>query len=297
MQNSSMPKRPEPGAPTITSSTIMFASRMPPLSGMKLSCILLTAPSEEAVETFAKSADAGNAETYLLAFHVPRTDFVSDIRLGLYKGKRGIAACFQSVNGADAEGNRIAMTARRIHPSRSEPVMRPKQLVNAAPSTNISNNSTKLVSGVGFSKGCAELTLKKPPPSPLKSLMASCEATGPRAIVCVAPSRVVAPAEGAKVCGTPCVIRKSAASTQIGRRTYRVPRVRSTQKLPMVDDRRRAKPRISAMATAIPDAAGKKRKNGDAGHLAQIAQRRLAPVRLPARVGDEAHRGIERQIG
>ena len=61
--------------------------------------------------------------------------------------------------------------------------MRPKQFVKAAPSVKISNNSTKLAGGFGFSNGCAELTLKKPPPSPLKSLMASWEATGPRAIV------------------------------------------------------------------------------------------------------------------
>jgi hypothetical protein len=60
--------------------------------------------------------------------------------------------------------------------------MRPKQLVKAAPSAKINTNSTRLLSGVGFSKGCAELALKKPPPSPLKSLMASCVATGPRAM-------------------------------------------------------------------------------------------------------------------
>jgi hypothetical protein len=97
--------------------------------------------------------------------------------------------------------------------------VRPKQLVKAAPSTKISSNSAKLVSGLGFSNGCAELALKKPPPSPLKSLMASCEATGPRAMVCVAPSRVALSIEGPRVCGTPCVMRKSAASTQIGSRT------------------------------------------------------------------------------
>jgi hypothetical protein len=91
-QKSSMPNRPEPGAPTITSSTIMFANRTPPLSGMKLSCILLTAPSEEAVETFANSG-RGNAETYFLAFHVSG-DLPNRIRLGLHKGMRRIAARF-----------------------------------------------------------------------------------------------------------------------------------------------------------------------------------------------------------
>ena len=40
-------------------------------------------------------------------------------------------------------------------------------------------HSIKFVKGVGFSKGCAELVLKKPPPFVPNSLMNSCEATGP----------------------------------------------------------------------------------------------------------------------
>ena len=37
----------------------------------------------------------------------------------------------------------------------------------------------KLVSGVGFSKGCAELAFQKPPPLVPSCLMAICEAAGP----------------------------------------------------------------------------------------------------------------------
>ena len=40
---------------------------------------------------------------------------------------------------------------------------------------------TKFVSGVGFSNGCAELALKKPPPLVPRSLIAICDAAGPRA--------------------------------------------------------------------------------------------------------------------
>ena len=47
------------------------------------------------------------------------------------------------------------------------------------------------MNGVGFSNGCAELALKKPPPLVPSILMASCDATGPCAIVCFAPSSVV----------------------------------------------------------------------------------------------------------
>ena len=49
----------------------------------------------------------------------------------------------------------------------------------------------KLVSGVGFSNGWALLALKNPPPLVPSSLITSCEATGPMAIVCLAPSSVV----------------------------------------------------------------------------------------------------------
>ncbi len=44
--------------------------------------------------------------------------------------------------------------------------------------------STRFVKPMGFSNGCAELVLKKPPPLVPSSLIASCEATGPWAIVC-----------------------------------------------------------------------------------------------------------------
>ena len=55
----------------------------------------------------------------------------------------------------------------------------------------MSSISTKLVSGVGFSNGWALLALKKPPPLVPSSLIASCEATGPSASICLAPSSVV----------------------------------------------------------------------------------------------------------
>ena len=44
---------------------------------------------------------------------------------------------------------------------------------------------------MGFSNGWALLALKKPPPLVPSILMASCEATGPRAMTCFAPSTVV----------------------------------------------------------------------------------------------------------
>ncbi len=83
---------------------------------------------------------------------------------------------------------------------------------------NIATISRKFVSGVGFSNGCAELALKNPPPLLPSSLMISWVAIGPRAIVCCAPSSVVAVAGPSKVCGTPCQTRTIAKTTAIGRR-------------------------------------------------------------------------------
>ena len=47
--------------------------------------------------------------------------------------------------------------------------------------------SKKLVNWVGFSNGCAEFVLKKPPPLVPSSMIECCEATGPIAIDCVRP--------------------------------------------------------------------------------------------------------------
>ena len=55
---------------------------------------------------------------------------------------------------------------------------------------NTKSISKKFVKAVGFSNGCAELVLKKPPPFVPSILIASCEATGPMAIDCVRPVTV-----------------------------------------------------------------------------------------------------------
>ncbi len=57
--------------------------------------------------------------------------------------------------------------------------MRPSVTVSAPGMRKMENICSRLESGVGFSKGCAELALKKPPPLVPSILMASCEATGP----------------------------------------------------------------------------------------------------------------------
>ncbi len=121
------------------------------------------------------------------------------------------------------------MAPKIAQPWRWLPAYRPNVKVSENGTANIRIISTKFVSGVGFSKGCAELALRKPPPLLPSSLMTSWDAIGPRAIVCWAPCRVVAAAGALRVWGMPCHTKKIATTTAIGRRTYRMPRVRSTQ--------------------------------------------------------------------
>jgi hypothetical protein len=63
--------------------------------------------------------------------------------------------------------------------------MRPRVTVRAAGMRKMENICKKFESGVGFSNGCALLVLKKPPPLVPSILMASCEATGPCAMLWV----------------------------------------------------------------------------------------------------------------
>jgi hypothetical protein len=110
----------------------------------------------------------------------------------------------------------------------------------------------------GFSNGCAEFALKNPPPLVPRILIASCEATGPPGICCAPPASVVTSVKPAQFWITPPTISTTAASTETGSRMRSVPRVRSTQKLPIVPTRRRTSPRTSATATAMPTAADRK---------------------------------------
>ncbi|MCU1447686.1 MAG: hypothetical protein JWP54_3344 [Cryobacterium sp.] len=110
----------------------------------------------------------------------------------------------------------------------------------------------RLVQPVGFSNGCAELALKKPPPLVPSSLTASCEAAGPPGIAWVAPLSVVTSVNPVRFWMTPPASSMIVATIDSGRRS--TPRVRSTQKLPMVPERRSIRPRTRATATAMPTA-------------------------------------------
>ena len=127
--------------------------------------------------------------------------------------------------------------------------------VSPAPTEKIRNISKRLLNGVGFSYGCAEFALKKPPPFVPSSLIASWEAMGPCGIFWTAPSSVVTVSVALKFWMTPCDIRTTAPARLMGRRTHSVARTRSDQKFPIPLLSTRATPRTKAIAIAMPVAA------------------------------------------
>ena len=147
------------------------------------------------------------------------------------------------------------ITASRTWPCRVSRTMTPNARVRQTGMTSSRKISSRLVSAVGFSNGCAELALKIPPPFVPSSLIASCEAVGARAIVDDPPSTPVTSTPARRLIVTPSATSTIAATNEIGSRTRVTPRVRSTQKLPIRSVEARAKPRTSATATAMPTAA------------------------------------------
>lgn len=138
--------------------------------------------------------------------------------------------------------------------------MTPNVRVRANGMTSSRKISKRLVNGVGFSNGWAELALKMPPPFVPTSLMASVEATAPP-FHCWAPP-MLCPLKNwptswmpEKFWMTPHATSTIAATNASGSRMRVTPRTMSDQKLPSSPERERAKPRTSATATAMPTAA------------------------------------------
>ena len=88
--------------------------------------------------------------------------------------------------------NSTNIADQSAQPWRCRPVIRPSIQVSADGMAKMAQSDQKLAQGVGFSNGWAALALKNPPPLVPSCLIASWLATGPIAITCLAPSRVVA---------------------------------------------------------------------------------------------------------
>ena len=160
----------------------------------------------------------------------------------------------------------------------------------------MANISIQLVRPLGFSKGWAELALSGPPPFVPSSLMISCEAKGPRAMICSAPCSVVAVAVPSNVWVTPCQDEHDGADHGEGQQDVER---RARQVDPEVADRRGVAPdEATDEGHGDGDAGGGRREvaHRQAGRLDEVAGA-LARVVLPVRVGLEADGRVEGQLG
>ena len=156
--------------------------------------------------------------------------------------------------------------------------------------------SNRLVHGVGFSNGCAEFALKNPPPFVPSSLIASCDATGPPGTVAVPPVIVATSWKPERFWMTPPAIRTTAATIENGSSTRRMPRVRSTQKLPIVPLLRRGEAADQGDGDGDADGGRDEVLHGEPDELHRVAERDVGGVRLPVRVGHERDRGVEGEV-
>ena len=148
-------------------------------------------------------------------------------------------------------GKRIAMAAKSARPWWRLPSMRPKIKRSAIGTSRMERISSRFEKLVGFSKGCAEFALKKPPPFEPSCLIATWDAAGPRGIICLAPQGY-RPLHKPRRLDHALGYEDEGEMMIKGRRTYRTERVMSTQKLPMVAFSFEGKALTSGLRTAIP---------------------------------------------
>ncbi len=263
-----------------------------PPSGVKLSCIALTEPFEAAVVATAQSALFVMPKRVSLPSMLPPAWSALETRSAPAPESAGLPAC-SAATVAKSSGTKItSIAASTAQPWRRSPTSRPKVKQSAAGMSRIASTSRKFDSGVGFSNGCAELTLKKPPPLVPSCLMATCEAAGPTASVCE-------PAVTAASKGLHHALRHERERQHERQRQQHVERA-PREVDPEAADALRRPPREPAEQRDEHRHARRRRDevlHRQAQHLGEVAHRRLAAVALPVGVGGEAHRRVERHLG
>ena len=185
MANTSIPYRPEPTPPNTTSPRSISTSGTAPPSGVNESCVAFTAPQLAAVVIVAKSVDALMPKRASLPSMLPPGWVALAAWSTPSAASAGLPCCSNTVAGTAKATNSSVIVASTAHPWRRSPTMRPKTKHSAAGIAKMASISSRSVTALGFSYGCAELALKKPPPFVPSILIASCEATGPIARVWV----------------------------------------------------------------------------------------------------------------
>src|ERR1022692_4446947 len=243
-----MPYMPAPIPPGAISPSAMSNSAMPPPNGVSESWKQLTAPVEVTV------VEAANSEQPAVPVLVSTPSIAPCARCGASPAPWAS----KKLMPPTAASQMITMTASSAKPCRLSLTILPNVRGVANGISSSRKISNQLVNGFGFSNGCAELALQKPPPLLPMSLMTSCEATWPPTIVWCAPDSVVTVWKAEKFSIAPLAIRMMAPRIDRGSSSRMTARVRSTQKLPSLSVLDRTKPRISAIATTRPTAADRK---------------------------------------
>ena len=106
--------------------------------------------------------------------------------------RAGLPACSAPMEMPVAPIRSSAIAAPIASPCLMLPTQRPYMTTSENGISSSRKISSWLVNPLGFSNGCALLALNGPPPLLPRSLIASCEAKGPTAMVCVACSSVCA---------------------------------------------------------------------------------------------------------
>ena len=156
--------------------------------------------------------------------------------------------------------------------------------------------SSQLVIGVGLSNGWEEFALKKPPPLLPSSLIHSCEATGPMAMVCWAPWSVVMVRDGSHVCGNALPDEHERPDDRDRQQDVQDP---AREVHPVVAERLGAASREPAeQGDRDREAGGRGGEVADGQHrgLGQVGRAGLTGVVLPVGVGLEAHRRVEGEV-
>ena len=166
----------------------MLTSGTRPPRGMKESCHGVDGAAAGVGGDGGEERGVRDAEADFFAFHVAASlrcgGLLVDVHGGGVEQRVGLRLC-PVRHREDAAKKRTDIAAKTAQPCAGDLVILPSVTVRPAGMRKMEKISRKFVSGVGFSKGCALLALKKPPPLVPSILMASWEATGPCAMLCV----------------------------------------------------------------------------------------------------------------
>ena len=182
----SIPYMPAPMPPGVISPSCMLNSGTSPLSGWAESWKELTAPVLVAVVMAMNRPPTAAPKRCSLPSMLPTPAWAT------VSGNSGLPANSRVIANTAPTRKMAAIAAKMVQPWRWLLAYRPNVNVRANGTRRIANISSQFVSGVGLSNGWAELALRNPPPLLPSSLIHSCEAIGPSASVCCAPSSVVA---------------------------------------------------------------------------------------------------------